>query len=274
MAPGSVNPLAAYVLQGGKVWLCGGGAAYATLIAWNKPNTSPLEYDNREPNPELRPGRFMYDFAHWRGGVQMLPAVNARKFGATSFGEGSNRPGRHWPPNPPPPTPPIPPDYSLLPANLDPKNVATDPPPPLRQADSNWFLSTFNAEYIHRPTFIREDYNDDPNVLEEYSTLDTLYICRGGTALANSPVMTYYHGRDCEPVVFSGFNIWYWRRTQCIQLVDWVLQSVWGLTRDPGAPRTPGAVRVSAVARPSPQPVAASRAGAARAAVSRGGVRQ
>jgi hypothetical protein len=267
-SPGGANVLATYVLQGGKLWLSGGGAAYATLIAWNKTNTSPLDYDSREPNPELRPGRFMYDFAHWQEGIQMLPAVNARKFGTTSFGVGTNRPGRGWPPNPPLPTPPTPPDYSLLPANLDPKNIATDPAPPLRQPDTNWLRGTYNAEYIYRSTFIREDYNDDPNVIEEYSTLDTLYILRGGTALVNSPVMTYYHGRECPPTVFSGFNFWYWRRTQCIQLVDWVLQSVWGLPRDPGTPRTPGAAPVSAVGIPAAGTVAA------RPAVSRGGARQ
>jgi hypothetical protein len=236
-SPGHSSALAAYVQQGGNVWLCGGGAAFATLIAWNRPNTSPLEYT--DVNNELVPGRFMYDFSHWRSGIQILPAVNARKFGSTSLGVGDNRPGRGWPPNPSPPTPPAPPNYALLPANLDPKNIATDPAPPLRQPDSFWLRGTYSAEYIHRSTLIREDYNDDPDLVDEYSTLDTLYICRGGTALLNSPVMTYYHGRECPPMVFSGFNFWYWRRSQCIELVDWVLQSVWGLPRDPAAPRTP-----------------------------------
>jgi hypothetical protein len=256
-SPGSVSsPLAAYVLQGGKVWLCGGGAAYATLIAWNKPNTSPSDYNSLEPNPELRPGRFMYDFAHWREGVQMFPAIDARKFGSTSFGAGTNRPGRHWPPSPPPPTPPSPPDYSLLPANLDPKNSATDPPPPLRQPDTFWLRTNYNAEYISRPTLIR-DYNDGPMSL-------TRPAFTPRTALLNSPV---YHGRD-RAVVFSGPTSGR-RRTECLQLVDWVLQSVWGIPRDAGAPRTPGAVSVSAVGIPP----AAGRV-AARPAVSRGGVRQ
>jgi hypothetical protein len=266
-SPNQASSLAAYIQQGGQVWLGGGGAAYATLIAWNNPSTSPGDYNSLPPNPELRPGRFMYDFSHWREGIQMLPAVNARKFGTVAYGEGTNRPGRGWPPNPPPPTPPTPPDYGLLPANLDPKSVATDPPPPLRQADGNWLRGTYNAEYISRPTLIREDYNDDPNVVEEYSTLDTLYIAR--SSVVNAPAMTYYHGRDCQPVVFSGFNFWYWRRTQCIQLVDWVLQSVWGLPRDPGAPRTPGAVPVSAAGIRG-----AAITVAARPVVPRGGTRQ
>ena len=251
-SPGRPVILSTYMVQGfktagGNVWLAGGGAGFATLVTWNKANTSLNDYDSREPNPELRSGRLMYDFTHWREGVQMLPAVNARRFGsATSTGgtlpgQGTNRPGRHWPPSPLPPTPPSPPNYALLPVNLDPKNPATDPPPPLRLPDSFFYRGNYSAEYIHRPTFIREDYNDDPDIVQEFSTLDTLYLARGGTALINSPVMTYYHGRDNQPLVFSGFNFWYWRRAQCIELVDWVLQSVWKLSRDPGAPREPGA---------------------------------
>ncbi len=252
-SPGRSSALASYVLQGGKLWLCGGGAAYATLVSWNRPGTSPAEYTSQ--NNELVPGRFMYDLAHWREGIQILPAVGARKFGTTSFGVGANRPGRHWPPAPLPPTPPAPPNYALLPARLDPKSPATDPAPPLRNPDSFFYRSSYSAEHIHRPTFIREDYDDDPEVVDDYSTLDTLYISSGGSALPNSPVMTYYHGRENQPMVFSGFNFWFWRRTQCIELVDWVLQSVWGLPRDPTAPRGPNAGPLSARQLPVPLPV-------------------
>jgi hypothetical protein len=45
--------------------------------------------------------------------------------------------------------------------------------------------------------------------------------------------MTYYRGLECGPVMFSGFPIWYFQRAQAIQLVDFVLQQVWGLTRQP-----------------------------------------
>ncbi|HKQ56847.1 MAG TPA: hypothetical protein VJY35_03175 [Candidatus Eisenbacteria bacterium] len=239
-SPGQSSPLAAYVQQGGKLWLCGGGSAFATLIAWNRPGTPVNMYSARDL--ELAPGRFMYDFSHWREAIEMLPAVNARKFGLNSGGSagvGPNRPGRHWPPNPPPPTPPAPPNYALMPTNLDTKTPSTDPLPPLRSDGfpSSFYRGDYMAEYIQRPTFIREDYNNDLGVEETYSTLDTLYLARGGSAVTNAPVMTYYHGRDSAPMVFSGFNLWYWRRSQCIQLADWVLRSVWGLQRDPGAPR-------------------------------------
>ncbi len=240
-SPGRPVILSTYMSQGigrngGFVWLAGGGAAYASLITWNKPGSSPGQYDNREPNPELRPGRMMYDFAHWREGIQTLPANTSRRFDtrAGGFGTGSNRPGRHWPTNPPLPTPPAPPDYALLPADLQPKSIITDGEPPLHAGS---YPGEYTAEHIYRVTFVREDYNDDPDIVTEFSTLDTLYLTRGGQAPANAPVMTYYHGRENQPMVFSGFNFWYWRRTQCIELVDWVLQQVWGLPRDTGAPR-------------------------------------
>lgn len=246
--------------QGGYVWLAGGGAAFATLFPWNKTGTPPNEYNNVEPNPELRPGRMMYDFAHWRDAVNMNVANHARKFGTVGwgpdglgFGQGDNRPGRHWPPNPPLPTPPAPPDYGPLPAILSPKSAATDPPPPYRNFDANWLRDYYMAEFIPvQPgvvSYAREDYDDDPEVEREFSVLDTLYLTQGLVALQNSPVMTYYHGRENQPFVFSGFNFWYWRRTQCIQLVDWVLQNVWGLTRDPAAPREPMAPTAARRAR-------------------------
>jgi hypothetical protein len=251
-APGKPATLSTYMTQGyltdgGMVWLCGGGAAYASLITWNKSGTPPNQYNNLEPNPELRPGRMMYDFAHWRVEILMNTAGSAQKFGTTTegidpngFGKGTNRPGRHWPPNPPRPTPALPPNYALLPDALSPKTAATDPPPPYRMADANYLRTDYTAEYISQPTHTREDYDDNPDVLKEYATLDTLYLTVGGVAGQNHPVMTYYHGRENQPLVFSGFDFWYWQRSQCIQLVDWVLHEVWGLERDPAAPRAPG----------------------------------
>ena len=41
--------------------------------------------------------------------------------------------------------------------------------------------------------------------------------------------MTYYHGSESGSVVFSGFPIWQFQRSQCAALVDFVLQDIWGL---------------------------------------------
>jgi hypothetical protein len=216
---------AIYASMGGRMWLAGGGAAIATLIDWNVIGTGLNEYTSRDG--ELRPGRFMYDFAHWRSSVQMLPSIQARKFGTTSFGAGP-RPGRGWPGQP---------NYATLPATLQPKNLATDPAPPLRGDGSYFYLGEYFAEYLNRPNLIREDVDPDSVIVQEVSVLDTLYLASGGVALPNGPVMTYYHGSAGPPLIFSGFNFWYWRRTQCIALVDFVLGQVWGLSRDGSASR-------------------------------------
>jgi hypothetical protein len=80
--------------------------------------------------------------------------------------------------------------------------------------------------------------------------LDSLYEATGG-ALPGPPnnprnvVMTHYHGNENGGVVFTGFDIWTWRRSQCQQLVDGVLRGIWGLPKAGGgiAAREPGDVR-------------------------------
>ena len=45
--------------------------------------------------------------------------------------------------------------------------------------------------------------------------------------------MTYYHGTTAHQFVFTGFSIWSYARQDCMGLVDFVLQDLWGLHRDP-----------------------------------------
>ena len=45
--------------------------------------------------------------------------------------------------------------------------------------------------------------------------------------------MTRYHRAGGQPVVWSGFNLWSFRRQDCKNLVDFVLQELWGLSRAP-----------------------------------------
>jgi hypothetical protein len=123
-----------------------------------------------------------------------------------------------------------------------------DAPPPLRRPGSLWYQTLYSAELITVPNFILEDMNGEERG-GVISTLDSIYVA--GESYADRPVMTYYHGNDfqragpdgpigqnMEPArfVFSGFPLWYFRRPQQIALVDFVLQDVWGLQRDP-APR-------------------------------------
>jgi len=51
------------------------------------------------------------------------------------------------------------------------------------------------------------------------------------TASHSAPTMTYYHGSTAHQFVFTGFSIWSYARQDCIGLVDFVLQDLWGLPR-------------------------------------------
>jgi hypothetical protein len=51
--PGQANYLSFYAAAGGKVWIMGGGAAYATLVDWSRRNT-PDDWTNADL--ELVPG--------------------------------------------------------------------------------------------------------------------------------------------------------------------------------------------------------------------------
>lgn len=77
---------------------------------------------------------------------------------------------------------------------------------------------------------------DDP-------VLDTLFIAKSqstGDTTRQFPVMTYYHGHDSAPLVFSGFSLWSYHRPELQDLVDFVLQDLWGLRKTTGTGPRPG----------------------------------
>ena len=240
-SPGQMNTLSAYVAQGGKLWLSGGGAAYTTLVAWGRRNTPSDDWTNTDQ--ELIAGRFMFDFAHWQSSVVIRPARQAlintpewapwlnAQMGRGWSGHGIDRNLNQ-------------PDYSKLAAFqiLQARTCTSDPPPPLRFCDPFFWQRPYPAEFIGRvppssspPNYVREDADPRPNHERLESTLDTLYLAVGGSMPGPLPVMTYYHGFESGPVVFSGFPIWYFQRVQCQAIVDFVLQDIWGLSRRSGA---------------------------------------
>src|SRR4030095_12709489 len=73
----------------------------------------------------------------------------------------------------------------------------------------------------------------------EESTLDTLYAATGGSMPGPLPVMTYYHGTQSPQMVFSGFPIWYFQRKQVIEMVDFVVQQIFGFPAPPAGSRGP-----------------------------------
>jgi len=271
---GRANTLAAYISHGGRVWLAGGGVATASLINFDKAinNTQqPMPFPTWSfANGELVPGRFIYDQAHWRSEMKQVRAtVRIRRH----LGRFESNPAI----------------YQFLPLEMQAKTSATDPFPPNRVNFADFYQTQFDIEFLSAPNAILED--QDPSPAEDFqSTLDTLYRATGAVlpavpppGLQVWPVMTYYrgptagyspaipeagvHGFDNPPLILTGFNIWSFRRSQCAELVDFVLQRLWGMTREgPGpAPAAVEAVRpvpVGKLTRP--------RDGAAAAAAPRG----
>ena len=246
-APGRASTLAAYLQLGGRVWLAGGGAAYASMINFDK-KTNNVGQTTVFANStgELVPSRIMYDGAHWRSSIGITKSgINTYRYDYTVFrGAGGTNPvtynvtpgwthynrfsgGNLTSPN-----------YSKLPAEMRWKTAGTDPLPPTRtSAQSGLFYGTsFPSEYILSNNSILEDVNPDPEITDERAVLDTLYQSQGVVLLTNpnrAPTMTYYHGNESNQFVFSGFSLWSYARQDCIALIDFVLQDIWGLTRQP-----------------------------------------
>ena len=109
------------------------------------------------------------------------------------------------------------------------KNPATDPLPPLR-SPATFYLASYSAEFITLPNDILENSSPSPQHNDMESALDTLMLAGTGIQV-RKPVMTFYHGHDNAPLIFSGFDLWTFRRQDIVQLVDAVLQGGWGMTR-------------------------------------------
>jgi hypothetical protein len=230
-SPNHFNSLAAYVHQGGHVWLLGGGIARASLEPWD--HSSPAVYSFDEGT--LAPGRMLYDQAHLRSSISLSTAGHPVK---------SSRA--------------VGPDYGALPAELRLRSAQTgDPLPPLRESQPSLFYPTSSGnEYVSLPNAILEG---------AVSVLDTLYESSGTggagvPAGAVRPMMTLYHGNENVPVLYSGHDLWSFARTDLQQLVDAVLQGVWGLQHE-------------VATGPKPSPRQSITAAATRTTVGRAGAR-
>ena len=113
------------------------------------------------------------------------------------------------------------------------------------QPSAYYSVLPLSVEYLDLPNHVVEDVDPDPVVVAELSVLDTLLRFQGGalttlqTGASSAPAMTYYHGVNGPPFVFSGHDLWSWTRQDGIHLVDFVLQEIWGLPRAP-VDRVPG----------------------------------
>jgi len=212
---GRTNPLGTWVSQGGQLWMFGGGAASALQINWEKAGTQADIYSNADG--ELVPGRFMYDVFGWRSEITARTVVQAQKppHPIRRGGEGL--------------------DTSALPDYLFEKSFDTDPIAvyaPNRLSTSDFYQTAHPGEGLSKPNAVLEDRDPAPDVVRFESVVDTVYESVGGQLGSERPIMTVWHGGQNDQVqVFSGFQLWYWRREQQIAIADWVLQSLWGIPR-------------------------------------------
>lgn len=251
--PGRASTLAAYTQLGGRVWMTGGGAGYASLKNYDQPRNNVGQttvFSAAAQFGEMGPGRIMYDGAHWQSSMGVTKSsIVTERYDFTINERQSNgqdipvtyavkKPWSHF--NKYTGTTLSSPDYTKLPPVMRPISAIPDPVPPTRLASqANLFYATsFPCEYILSGNFIVEDVNPDPEIVTEASVLDSLYQSEGIVLLTvdsqgrhRAPSMTYYHGNQANQFVFTGFAPWLASRQDCIALFDFVLGDLWQLPR-------------------------------------------
>jgi hypothetical protein len=221
-APGRFNTLGAHVKMGGKVWLMGGGGGFASTKEWDVGgNTEGTGFS--ESLGELRPGRLMYDLARWQSEFYVRSVLfDLRRF----TGRHEFRPG----------DPPYTAYLDELPPRIDPKSTATDPMPPLRTRPSSFYKTVATLEFLTAENHVVENTSEDPEHPNEVSALDTLYA-DGGPSFGGDHrrvTMTYYHGPTVpQGFLFSGFDVWTYRRDHCQAIVDFVMRRIWSIPKAP-----------------------------------------
>ena len=247
--PGLASTLEAYTQLGGRVWLAGGGAAYGSLILFDKRANNQGQttiFSSLPQFAELAPSRIMYDGAHWQSTVAVTKSlISTSRYDysvqvrhpdgtihdTTYIVAPAWEHADHYVTGQTISSP----DYSRLPQQMRIKQ-GIDPMPPTRLPSQSglFYQTSFPCEYILDLNAIIEDVDPDPGTAHEIAVLDTLYMASGSALLTDSktaPTMTYYHGSTAHQFVFTGFSIWSYARQDCMGLVDLVLQDLWHLPR-------------------------------------------
>ena len=228
-APGQVNVLNTYLQMGGKLWLAGGGTAVAALISYDRPGNNTggiLRFSSAPQWNELFSPNLMWVGPHIQSEISATNAIQASR----ALGRFESAPG----------------GYDALPLTMDSRTPDTDLLPPTRVPSQAvlFYTTAHSAEFVTQPNLIMEGGE---------SVLDSLYVVQGaGVPIGTGNVaMTVYHGSEGGECVWTGFDLWSFQRSECIQLVDGVLQGIWGLPR---APVDRGPSGVPALGRASARP--------------------
>jgi hypothetical protein len=237
---GSYNTLAAYLTQGGGVWLIGDGVApsiangYVSRYGAIPFARYPLDSAGDAPsqNSILWPGNFLYDFMHARSQIEL----NTRDFFPTPkeyvdlvpYLPQFRTPGAPWPPVP----------------GATPKRGSMDDMLTITTAWPDWPRripgSLDDISYISLPNFILENHDGDPGT-PKLSRLDTLYLGRANKEIISTrptesdgkPVFFFYWGDDhAGDICWTSVNLWMFERTQLQALAEVVLRN-FGHHKDP-----------------------------------------
>ncbi len=248
-SPNRQNTLAQWVQSGGQLWGLGGGFGNATNASWNNRSNDAngiRTYSSVGPQPDLTPGRFMYDLAHWQSEFRVFGPVQGLDFARLdrpdpSYYPDPNQKALAWPGEPF--TGPFAGLYtSRLPTLLRPKSPALDPRYPNRYV-ADFYAFNVYTEFISAENRIIQPVGGEHGQVRgdrpEFSTLDTLYLVYGpqypGKLLQPgegvNATMTVYRGGGLPPLVNTGFDVWHFTRQDCVSLVDFVLNGMWGLSR-------------------------------------------
>jgi len=260
---GRLNTLAAYLAQGGKVFLFGDGIAPAIANGFFSTTTSsgvPFIPYSTSPTPTrnyvLRPGCFLYDFLHIQselntagkgdtdpfskgerlvGAIPYLPefagpATQADRTFDPRIGPAAQRTAARWEGLP---------RFTL--ANYRGANAD----PTQRALSQTW--------YVSKPLFVTEGQGPATE-----SVMDTLYLLQAkdysldptGAASDGKPNALDYHGSNSGEIVWFGFPLYYFELDQARQAVSTVLRNL-------GVP--PRAPAPGLVARERPAPARPSR---------------
>ncbi len=249
-SPNRQNMLATWVQMGGLLWAVGGAFGQGTQntgnvpVGWNNPGNDNLArtYSWVDNYKDLRPGRFMFDIAHWQSEFRVLPNIQFKvaRLDQRDPNAGPVLPKGDWAGEPLRDS-----RFLGLPTKLSFKSPGTDPIWPNRTTASfyvgnpTYGSNGVDLEFMTQPNYITEG---DPDAGTEYSTLDTLYLAYGAyPAMLKpdrgegvNPCMTWYHGHDLPDttgMVFTGFDIWHWQKSDCQKLVDVVLRDLWRLPK-------------------------------------------
>ena len=276
----SVNTLATYVKQGGKVWLLGSGIAHSCQINFDRSDGGTYSADGRE----LIPGRFMYDIVHWRNdihdGVGPFYKFHRADRSAYPVGHPISRTPTSYPGQ-------IVPNYALLPDTLRVKSLALGDSLPFYRT-SGFYQNNFAFTELQQENKIIENLNPDPTGAEDdKSTLDTLFNVvfpqpDPSVPAVEYPIATLYHGlENASPpttIVFTGFDGWMFSNADFVPLVKFVLENVWDIRNNAPfratRPTLANVSRSTASGRASLQPLRGSassliRGGSLRAPVRR-----